>query len=143
MVTGLATGFVDIDEMTSGLQKGDLVIVAARPAMGKTSFCLNVAQHVALRDGRDGRALLARDVEGAARAAPAVRRRADRRAPPAHRQAQREGLGPARQVLHDLSTSRIFIDDSAAITPLEMRAKCRRLKAEHGLGLIIVDYLQL
>ena len=57
----------DLDEMTSGLQKGDLVIVAARPAMGKTSFCLNIAQHAALRSGRDGRALLAGDVEGAAR----------------------------------------------------------------------------
>ena len=100
VVTGLATGFVDIDEMTSGLQKGDLVIVAARPSMGKTSFCLNIAQHVAHARGRDGRHLLARDVEGAARAAPAVRRRAHRRAPAAHRQAQREGLGAARQGLH-------------------------------------------
>ena len=143
VVTGLPTGFVDIDYMTSGLQKGDLVIVAARPAMGKTSFCLNVAQHVALRKGETvGVFSLEMSKEQLALRMLCSDARVD-----AHRlrtgQLGEKDWARLAKAYADLSKSRIFIDDSATLTPLEMRAKCRRLKAEHGLSLIVVDYLQL
>jgi replicative DNA helicase len=143
VVTGLATGFVDIDEMTSGLQKGDLVIVAARPAMGKTSFCLNIAQHVALRVGETvGLFSLEMSKEQLALRLLCADARID-----AHRlrtgKLNEKDWARLAKSYNDLSQSRLFIDDSATISPLEMRAKCRRLKAEHGLALIIVDYLQL
>jgi replicative DNA helicase len=143
VVTGLPTGFVDIDEMTSGLQKGDLVIVAARPAMGKTSLCLNIAQHVALRVGETvGLFSLEMSKEQLALRMLCADARVD-----AHRlrtgKLNEKDWARLAKAYTDLSQSRIFIDDSATITPLEMRAKCRRLKAEHGLSLIVVDYLQL
>jgi replicative DNA helicase len=143
VVTGLATGFVDIDEMTSGLQNGELVIVAARPAMGKTSFCLNIAQHVAMRVGQTvGLFSLEMSKEQLALRLLCADARID-----AHRlrtgKLNEKDWARLAKAYNDLAQSRIFIDDSATISPLEMRAKCRRLKAEHGLGLVIVDYLQL
>jgi replicative DNA helicase len=143
VVTGLATGFVDIDEMTSGLQKGELVIVAARPAMGKTSFCLNVAQHVAMRVGETvGLFSLEMSKEQLALRLLCADARID-----AHRlrtgKLNEKDWARLAKAYTDLAQSKIFIDDSATISPLEMRAKCRRLKAEFGLGLIVVDYLQL
>jgi replicative DNA helicase len=142
-VTGLATGFVDLDEKTSGLQKGDLVIVAARPAMGKTSFCLNIAQHASLRAGETvGLFSLEMSKEQLVLRMLCSDARVD-----AHRlrtgRLQEKDWARLAKAYADLSASRIFIDDSATLTPLEMRAKCRRLKAEHGLGMVIVDYLQL
>jgi replicative DNA helicase len=143
IVTGLATGFVDIDEMTSGLQKGELVIVAARPAMGKTSFCLNIAQHVARAAGETvGLFSLEMSKEQLALRLLCADARID-----AHRlrtgKLNEKDWARLAKAYTDLSQSKIFIDDSATISPLEMRAKCRRLKAEHGLSLVIVDYLQL
>jgi replicative DNA helicase len=143
VVTGLATGFVDIDEITSGLQKGDLVIVAGRPAMGKTSFCLNVAQHVALRVGETvGLFSLEMSKEQLALRLLCADARID-----AHKlrtgKLNEKDWARLAKAYTDLSQSKLFIDDSATISPLEMRAKCRRLKAEFGLGLVIVDYLQL
>ena len=135
VVTGLATGFVDIDEMTSGLQKGDLVIVAGRPAMGKTSFCLNIAQHVALRVGETvGLFSLEMSKEQLALRLLCADARVD-----AHRlrtgKLNEKDWARLAKAYTDLSQSKLFIDDSATISPLEMRAKCRRLKAEFGLGL--------
>src|SRR5262245_28683670 len=143
MVTGIPTGFVDLDEMTSGLQRGDLIIVAARPAMGKTSFCLNVAQHASLRAGETvGVFSLEMSKEQLVLRMLCADARVD-----SHRlrtgNLQEKDWSRLARAYADLSSSHIFIDDSATLTPLEMRAKCRRLKAEHGLGLIIVDYLQL
>jgi replicative DNA helicase len=143
VVTGLATGFVDIDEMTSGLQKGELVIVAGRPAMGKTSFCLNIAQHVALRVGETvGLFSLEMSKEQLALRLLCADARID-----AHRlrtgKLNEKDWARLAKAYSDLDKSKLWIDDSASISPLEMRAKCRRLKAEHGLGLVIVDYLQL
>ncbi len=143
VVTGLPTGFVDIDEMTSGLQKGELVIVAGRPAMGKTSFCLNVAQHAAQRAGETV-GLFSLEMS---RAQLALRLLCADARIDAHRlrtgKLTEKDWARLAKAYTDLAQARIFIDDSATVTPLEMRAKCRRLKAEHGLGLIIVDYLQL
>jgi replicative DNA helicase len=143
VVTGLATGFVDIDEMTSGLQKGDLVIVAGRPAMGKTSFCLNIAQHVSMRVGETvGLFSLEMSKEQLALRLLCADARID-----AHKlrtgKLNEKDWARLAKAYTDLSQAKLFIDDSATISPLEMRAKCRRLKAEFGLGLVIVDYLQL
>jgi replicative DNA helicase len=143
LVTGLPTGFVDLDEKTSGLQKGDLIIVAARPAMGKTSLCLNIAQHASARTGETvGIFSLEMSKEQLVLRMLCADARVD-----AHRlrtgNLQEKDWTRLAKAYADLSASRIFIDDSATLTPLEMRAKCRRLKAEHGLGLLVVDYMQL
>jgi len=143
LVTGLTTGFVDLDERTSGLQKGDLIIVAARPAMGKTSLCLNIAQNASHKTGETvGIFSLEMAKEQLVLRMLCADARVD-----AHRlrtgNLQEKDWARLAKAYADLSASRIFIDDSAMLTPLEMRAKARRLKAEHGLGLIMVDYLQL
>ncbi len=143
LVTGLPTGFVDLDEKTSGLQKGDLIIVAARPAMGKTSLCLNIAQNTTKRTGEvvgvfslemSTKQLVLRMLCSDARVDAHKLRTGN---------LQEKDWARLAKAYAELSTAHIFIDDSATLTPLEMRAKCRRLKAEHGLGLIIIDYLQL
>jgi replicative DNA helicase len=143
LVTGLPTGFVDIDERTTGLQKGDLIIVAARPAMGKTSFCLNVAQHASQKTGETvGVFSLEMSKEQLVLRMLCAEARVD-----AHKlrtgHLQEKDWARLANAYASLSNARIFIDDSASLTPLEVRAKCRRLKAEHGLGLVVVDYLQL
>ncbi len=143
LVTGLPTGFVDVDERTTGLQKGDLIIVAARPAMGKTSFCLNVAQHASQRTGETvGVFSLEMSKEQLVLRMLCAEARVD-----AHKlrtgHLQEKDWARLASAYATLSGARIFIDDSASLTPLEVRAKCRRLKAEHGLGLVVLDYLQL
>ena len=134
---------MDLDEKTSGLQKGDLIIVAARPAMGKTSLCLNIAQYASIKTGETvGIFSLEMAKEQLVLRMLCADARVD-----AHRlrtgNLQEKDWARLAKAYADLSASRIFIDDSATLTPLEMRAKCRRLKAEHGLGLVVVDYLQL
>lgn len=143
LVTGVPSGFMDLDALTSGFQKSDLVIIAARPSMGKTSFVLNLALHGAIEAGKTiGMFSLEMAKEQLFLRMLTSEARVD-----AHR--FRGGfLGEddyARLVdafgrLHD---AKFFIDDSPAVGILEMRAKARRLKLEHGLDLLIVDYLQL
>ncbi len=142
-VTGVPTGFVDLDNKTSGLQKSDLIIVAARPAMGKTSLCLNIAQNASHRTGETvGLFSLEMAKEQLVLRLLCADARVD-----AHRlrtgNLEEKDWARLAKAYADLSSARIFIDDSATLTPLEIRAKCRRLKAEHGLGIVIVDYLQL
>ncbi len=143
LVTGIPTGFTDLDEMTSGLQPGDLVIIAARPSMGKTSLVLNMAQHVGTRTSRSvGIFSLEMSKEQLFLRLLTAEARID-----AHR--LRGGFlgerdwGRLSQAIGTLSDAKIFIDDTPSIGVLEMRAKCRRLKSEHGLHLVIVDYIQL
>jgi len=143
LVTGVPTGFTDLDEMTSGLQASDLVIVAARPSMGKTSLVLNIAQHVGTKtDMTVGVFSLEMSKEQLFLRMLTAEARID-----AHR--LRGGFlgerdwGRLAQGIGTLSESKIFIDDTPSIGVLEMRAKCRRLAAEHGLHLVIVDYIQL
>ena len=143
MVTGVPTGYVDLDNMTSGLQKGDLIIIAARPSIGKTAFCLNIAQHAAMKAGETvGIFSLEMSKEQLVLRMLCADARID-----AHRlrtgNLNEKDWAKLAKAYGDLSAARIFIDDSGIITPLEIRAKCRRLKAEHNLGLVIVDYLQL
>jgi replicative DNA helicase len=143
LITGVPTGFTDLDAMTSGLQPSDLVIVAARPSMGKTSLVLNIAQHVGTKtDMTVGMFSLEMSKEQLFMRMLTSEARID-----AHR--FRGGfLGEAdyaklSHALGTLAEARVFIDDSAAVGVLEMRAKARRLVAEHGLHLLVVDYLQL
>jgi replicative DNA helicase len=143
LVTGVATGFTDLDQMTRGLQAGDLVIVAARPSMGKTSLVLNIAEHASIRHGvsvgffsleMSREQLFIRLLTSVARIdshrlmTGAVGQR--------DYQALSQGIGV-------LSDAKLFIDDTPGVGVLEMRAKARRLAAEHGLGLLVIDYLQL
>src|SRR5881397_1026602 len=143
LVTGVPTGFTDLDEMTSGLQPSDLIIVAARPSMGKTSLVLNIAQHVGTRtDMTVGLFSLEMSKEQLFLRMLTAEARIN-----AHR--LRGGFlgerdwGKLSQAIGTLSEARIFIDDTPSIGVLEMRAKCRRLAAEHGLHLVIIDYIQL
>ncbi len=143
LVTGVPTGFIDLDEMTSGLQPSDLVLVAARPSMGKTSFVLNIAQHIGTAtDMTVGFFSLEMSKEQLFMRMLTSEARID-----AHR--FRSGFlnekdyGRLSHALGTLAEAKVFIDDSASIGVLEMRAKARRLKAEHGLNLLIIDYIQL
>ena len=143
LVTGVPTGFIDLDEMTSGLQPSDLVLVAARPSMGKTSFVLNIAQHVGTQtDMTVGFFSLEMSKEQLFMRMLTAEARID-----AHR--FRSGFlnekdyGRLSHALGTLAEARVFIDDSASLGVLEMRAKARRLQSEHGLHLLIVDYIQL
>jgi replicative DNA helicase len=145
LVSGVPTGFTELDEMTAGLQPGDLVIVAARPSMGKTSFVLNIAQHVALNRERPmtvGFFSLEMSAQQLFIRLLTAQARID-----AHR--LRSGYLSADDysklvnAVGTLENAKIFIDDTASIGVLEMRAKSRRLKSDHGLDLLIVDYIQL
>jgi replicative DNA helicase len=145
LVTGVPTGFTELDEMTSGLQPGDLVIVAARPSMGKTSYVLNIAQHCATHHESPmtvGFFSLEMSKEQLFMRLLTSEARLD-----AHR--LRSGFlstddyGKLVHAIGRLEQARIFIDDTASIGVLEMRAKARRLQAEHGLHLLIIDYIQL
>ncbi|MBI3805015.1 MAG: replicative DNA helicase [Nitrospirae bacterium] len=145
-LTGLPTGFKDLDKMTSGLQAGDLVIVAGRPSMGKTAFALGMAQNVAIKNRQTvGVFSLEMSKEQLVLRMLCSEARVD-----SHKIRSgylgRPGNDNWQQLIRaagKLSESPIFIDDSASMSILEMRAKARRLKAEHNLSLIIVDYLQL
>jgi len=142
-ITGIATGFDQFDENTSGLQKGDLVIVAGRPSMGKTSLAMNMAEYAVIQK-QETVAIFSMEM-------------------PSHQLTMRmlSSIGRINQqnirtgkltdedwprltsAVSMLSESKLFIDDSAALTPTEIRARARRLKREHGLSLIVIDYLQL
>jgi replicative DNA helicase len=143
LVTGVPSGFVDLDEMTSGLQPSDLVLVAARPSMGKTSFVLNIAQHVGTStDMTVGFFSLEMSKEQLFMRMLTSEARID-----AHRfrsgYLSEKDYGRLSQALGTLAEARVYIDDTASIGVLEMRAKARRLQAEHGLHLLIIDYIQL
>jgi replicative DNA helicase len=143
LVTGVPTGFVDLDEMTRGLQPGDLVIVAARPSMGKTSLVLNIAQHVAVQaDYTVGFFSLEMSKESLFIRLLTAEAQIDSHRLMSGHIADRD-YSRISHALERLSSMRLFIDDTANIGVLEMRAKSRRLQAEHGLSLIVVDYIQL
>jgi replicative DNA helicase len=143
LVTGVPTGFVDIDEMTRGLQAGDLVIIAARPSMGKTSLVLNIAQHVAVQAGHTvGFFSLEMSKESLFIRLLTSEAQIDSHRLMSGHIAERD-YSRISHALEQLSSMRLFIDDTANVGVLEMRAKSRRLQAEHGLSLIVVDYIQL
>ncbi len=143
-ITGLATHYNDLDEMTSGLQKSDLVILAARPSMGKTAFAMNIAENAAIEEGK---------VVGIfslemSREALLLRLLCSRARVDAHKMRTgslwRDDMQKVVRAMEELASSRIFIDDTAGVSLSEMRAKARRLQQSCGsLDLIVVDYLQL
>jgi replicative DNA helicase len=143
-VTGLATHFTELDNMTSGLQKGELIIIAARPSMGKTALAINIAQNAAIKSHATV-AVFSLEMSKEA----LLRRMLASQAWVDQRKLQTGFLPKEDQVklqhaLEQLIESRIFIDDTAGISLAEMRAKARRLKQNaHGLDLVVVDYLQL
>ena len=142
-ITGVASGFEKIDKMTSGLQKSDLIIVAGRPSMGKSALAVSIAENISIVEGKNV-ALFSLEMskEQLVQRMLCSQARVD-----AHK--VRSGfLSPSdwpklTAAAAKLSASKIFIDDTPAISALELRAKARRLKANHGLDLIILDYLQL
>lgn len=144
MITGLTTGFSELDQMTSGLQPSDLIVVAARPSMGKTALCLTLAQNAALQaQAVVGVFSLEMSKESLVQRMLSSEARVD-----AHRFRSgflnRDDWGRLATALGALSEAKIFIDDTPGISVLEMRAKIRRLAAEQKrLDLIIVDYMQL
>jgi replicative DNA helicase len=144
-VTGVPTGFFDLDEKTAGLQRGDLVIIAGRPSMGKTTFALNVASYAAVEAEKKAAVVvfsLEMSKEQLVERLLCSLARVDlNRLRTGHLvESDWPKLTRAAGWLHD---ARIFIDDTPALSVMEMRAKSRRLKAEHKIGLIMVDYLQL
>jgi replicative DNA helicase len=143
LITGVPTGFADMDEMTRGLQPGDLVIVAARPSMGKTSLVLNISQYVATQPEHTvGFFSLEMSKESLFLRLLTSEAQID-----SHRLMSgaigQKDYGRISHALETLSAMKLHIDDTAGIGVLEMRAKARRLKAEHGLSLLVVDYIQL
>lgn len=142
-VTGLTTGFRDLDEKTSGLHPGNLVIIAGRPAMGKTSFVLSMAERAAVRQKASVALFsleMAKEELGGRFLSGLAKVDAYRLKTGKLQDRDWKNLTKAAGVL---SETKIFIDDTPALNVLEMRARCRRLQSEHGLSLIIVDYLQL
>ncbi|HHH36025.1 MAG TPA: replicative DNA helicase [Gammaproteobacteria bacterium] len=143
-ITGLSTGFDDFDKMTSGLQPADLIIVAGRPSMGKTTFAMNMAENVAIKSGlpvavfsmeMPGEALTMRMISSLGRI-------------DGHRirtgQLEDDEWPRLTSTVNILSQAQLFIDDTAALSPTDLRARARRLMREQGqLGLIVIDYLQL
>jgi replicative DNA helicase len=143
LITGVPSGFADLDTMTRGFQRGDLVIVAARPSMGKTSLVLNVSQYVAMQaDSTVGFFSLEMSKESLFLRLLTSEAQID-----SHRLLSgaigHKDYGRLSHALEVLNSMRLFIDDTAGIGVLEMRAKARRLQKEHGLSLLVIDYIQL
>ena len=142
--TGISTGFSDFDAMTSGLQPADLVIVAGRPSMGKTTFAMNVAENVGIKSGQPV-AVFSMEMPGeqlTLRMMSSLGRIDQHRVRTG--KLEDDEWPRLTSAVSILSEAKLFIDDSAALTPIEVRARCRRLMRDQGqLGLVVIDYLQL
>ena len=142
-LSGITTGFTDLDRLTSGLQRSDLVIVAGRPSMGKTAFALNIAQNAALKGGATicifslemSREQLVRRMLCANAGVDMQRVNTG--------DVTNDELVRLAEAMGDLSKANIYIDDTAGISVAELRSRCRKLKSRNGLDLIVIDYLQL
>lgn len=141
--SGIPTGFVDLDKMTNGFQRNDLIIVAARPSVGKTAFALNIAQNVAVR-AKETVAIFSLEMS-----APQLVQRMICAEANLDANVMRTGdfkdddWAKLTMGISSLSEAEIYIDDTPGVTVADIRAKCRRLKKEKGLGMIVIDYLQL
>jgi len=142
-VTGIPTGFRDLDHITAGFQRNDLIIVAARPSVGKTAFALNVAQSVAVQ-ARENVAIFSLEMGAEQLIMRMLCAEGNIDAQVLRTGAlTTEDWGKLTMAMGSLSNSGIFIDDTPGVRINEIRAKCRRLAQEHGLGMILIDYLQL
>ncbi|MFP5440222.1 MAG: replicative DNA helicase [Gammaproteobacteria bacterium] len=144
-ITGMPTGFEKLDEMTSGLNKGDLVIVAGRPSMGKTTFAMNIAENAMIKSGKPVLVfsmempkdqIVLRMISSLGRIDQSKLRKGD---------LQPEDWDRIVSAMHILRDQKLYIDDTPALSPTELRARARRVAREHGgeLGMVVVDYLQL
>ncbi len=142
-ITGVASGFTELDRMTNGFQHSDLVIIAGRPAMGKTSFAVNIAQYAAIHDGRT---VVVFSLEMSAE--QLVMRMLCTEAS-VESQKIKEGLvgneelARLMEVMEPMSRAKLYIDDTGGVTVPMIRSKCRRLKARSGLDMVVIDYMQL
>lgn len=142
-ITGVPTGFPELDDKTSGFQRGDMILIAARPSMGKTTFALNIAQYAALRGGKSvavfslemSKEQLAYKLLCAEANVDMLKLRTG--------DLEDKDWENIAKASGPLAAAKIYIDDTAGVSVMEMRSKCRRLKIEHGIDLIVVDYLQL
>ena len=142
-ITGVPSGFPDLDHHTAGFQKGNLIIVAARPGMGKTAFCLNIAQHIAIKE-KQGVAIFSLEMpkeELAQRFLCSEAKIDGQRLKTGH--LQESDWPRLANAMNDLSKAQIYIDDTSNVSVMEMRSKARRLKSKNNICLLIVDYLQL
>lgn len=142
-ITGISSGFTDMDKMTAGLHPGELTIIAARPSMGKTAFSLNVASHIVLREKKTcayfslemgKEAVMMRILSSEARVSMEEIRTG---------RVEDSSWPKLIAAASQLSESKLFIDDTSGVSPFEIRARCRRLKSQHGIDCIMIDYLQL
>ena len=142
-VTGIATGFYDLDYRTAGLQPSDLILVAARPSMGKTAFVLNIAEYVAVKS-HVCTAIFSLEMskDQLVKRMLAMNSRVDSQAIRSG-ELKDEDWGKLVESVKTIGNSRLIIDDTPGISIAELRSKCRKFKLEHNLGLVIIDYLQL
>lgn len=142
-ITGIPSGFPELDAKTSGFQKGDMILVAARPSMGKTTFALNLAQYAALRAGKNIAVFsLEMSKEQLAYKMLCAEANVDMLKLRTGNLEDRDWENIAK-ASGPLAGAKIFIDDTAGVTVMEMKSKCRRLKMEYGIDMIVIDYLQL
>jgi replicative DNA helicase len=142
-ITGITTGFIDLDKITNGMQPSDLIIIAGRPAMGKTAFCLNIALNAAKYAGKST-AIFSLEMSSQQLAMRLLSSEAKVEATKLRNgRLNQEDWSNLASASGDLSQYDIYIDDTPAISVMELRAKCRRIKREQGLDMVMVDYLQL
>ena len=142
-ITGVSSGIKDLDEKTSGFQKGEMILIAARPSMGKTTFALNIAETAALRHGKSvvifslemPREQLAYKLLCSEASVDMLKLRTGN--------LEDEDWERIAKATGPLSKAKIYIDDTAGLSIMEMRSKCRKIKMEHGIDMILIDYLQL
>jgi replicative DNA helicase len=143
VLTGVGSGFTDLDAKTSGFQSGDMILIAARPSMGKTTFALNIAEHAALREHKSvvifslemSKEQLAYKLLCSEANVDMLKLRTGT--------LEDKDWENIAMAAGPLSKAKVYIDDTAGVTVMEMRSKCRRLKIEYGIDLIVIDYLQL
>ncbi len=142
-VTGISTGFYDLDAKTAGLQKSDLVLIAARPAMGKTAFVLNIAENVAMKN-KIPTVIFSLEMSSVqlAKRLVSMNSKVDSQHMRVGNLSDEEWVKLTESTI-TLGESSLFIDDTGSINIAQLRSKCRKLKLEHNLGLVIIDYLQL
>ncbi|MBU3182392.1 replicative DNA helicase [Clostridium psychrophilum] len=141
--TGISSGFPELDEKTAGFQKGDMILIAARPSMGKTTFALNLAEYAALREGKSI-ALFSLEMSKEQLAYKLLCSEANVDMTKLRNgNLEDKDWENIAKASGPLAAAKIYIDDTAGTSVMEMRSKCRKLKMEHGIDMIVIDYLQL
>jgi len=141
--TGISSGFPELDDKTAGFQKGDMILIAARPSMGKTTFALNLAEYAALRQGKSVAVFsLEMSKEQLSYKLLCSEANVDM-SKLRHGDLEDRDWENIAKASGPLAAAKIFIDDTAGTSVMEMRSKCRKLKMEHGIDMIVIDYLQL